>query len=68
MTPDKVDTRFDALESKFDAHIAEHTAQANASKTGRRWIIGVAIGVGITVSGIIGKYLPPIAQALQSGG
>ena len=76
----KVETKFDALDAKIDAvdakvggvdakidtHIADHTAQANESKTGRRWLIGIGIGVGITVSGILGQYLPAIISALQS--
>ena len=48
-------------------HIADHTAQANESRTGRRWLISIGIGVGITVSGILGQYLPAIVRALQSG-
>ena len=71
----KVDTKVEAVGSKVDAvdakverHFAEHAEQANESKTGRRWLIGIAIGVGITVSGLVGQYLPAIVRALQSGG
>ena len=71
----KVDTNVDAVGSKVDAvdakverHFAEHAEQANESRTGRRWLVGIAIGVGITVSGLVGQYLPAIIQALQSGG
>ena len=63
----KVDTKVDAVDAKIDAHIADHTAQANESRTGRRWLIGIGIGVGIAVSGILGQYLPAIISALQSG-
>ena len=68
-------TRFDAVEGKVDSvddmvekHFAEHAERANESKTGRRWLIGIAIGVGIAVAGLVGQYLPSIVQALQSGG
>ena len=64
---DKVDTQVGSVDSKIEAHIADHTAQANESRTGRRWLIGIAIGVGITVSGLAGQYLPAIIRALQSG-
>ena len=64
---DAVDTKVDGVDSKIDTHIADHTAQANESKTGRRWLIGIGIGMGITVSGILGQYLPAIISALQSG-
>ena len=69
----KVDTKVEAVGSKVDdakveRHFAEHAEQANESKTGRRWLIGIAIGVGITVSGLVGQYLPAIVRALQSGG
>ena len=74
-------TRFDILESKLDAvgakvdgvddkvekHFAEHAEQASESKTGRRWLVGIAIGVGVAVGGILGQYLPGIIQAMQSG-
>ena len=63
----KVDTKVDAVDAKIETHISEHTAQANESRTGRRWLIGIGIGVGITVSGILGQYLPAIIRALQSG-
>ena len=62
----KVDTQVGAVDSKVEQHIADHTAQANESRTGRRWLIGIAIGVGITVSGLVGQYLPAIISALQS--
>ena len=72
---DIVDTRFDvvdtevgAVRDKIDAHIAEHTAQANESKTGRRWLIGLAIGGSVAFGGLLGQYLPAIIQAFQSGG
>ena len=65
---EKVDTKVDAVDAKIEAHIADHTAQANESRTGRRWLIGIGIGVGIAVSGILGQYLPVIIRALQSGG
>ena len=64
---DKVDTQVGAVDDKLEKHIADHTAQANESKTGRRWLIGIGIGVGITVSGLVGQYLPAIVRALQSG-
>ena len=64
---DAVGTKLDGVDSKIDTHIADHTAQANESKTGRRWLIGIGIGMGITVSGILGQYLPAIIRALQSG-
>ena len=64
---DAVDAKVDGVDSKIDTHIADHTAQANESKTGRRWLIGIGIGMGITVSGILGQYLPAIIRALQSG-
>ena len=64
---DKVDTQVGSVDSKIETHIADHTAQANESRTGRRWLIGIAIGVGITVSGLAGQYLPAIIRALQSG-
>ena len=70
---DAVDTRFDAVDSKVDAvdgkverHFAEHAEQSNESRTGRRWLIGIAVGVGIAVAGLMGQYLPAIIQALQS--
>jgi len=70
---DAVDTRFDAVDGKVDAvdgkverHFADHAEQANESKTGRRWLVGIAIGVGIAVAGLVGQYLPSIIQALQS--
>ena len=70
---DAVDTRFDAVDEKVDAvdnkvekHFAEHTAQASESKTGRRWLIGIAIGVGVVVAGLVGQYLPAIIQTLQA--
>ena len=66
-------TRFDALDGKVDGvddkvekHFAEHAEQASESKTGRRWLIGIAIGVGVAVGGILGQYLPGIIQAMQS--
>ena len=71
---DAVDTRFDAVDNKVDAvdskvesHFAEHAAQASENKTGRRWLIGIAIGVGVVVAGLVGQYMPAIIQALQSG-
>ena len=64
---DAVDSKVDAVDGKVETHIAEHTEQANESKTGRRWLIGIGIGVGITVSGLVGQYLPAIIRALQSG-
>ncbi|MYC08307.1 MAG: hypothetical protein F4X57_14255 [Chloroflexi bacterium] len=65
---DAVDTKVDAVDGKVERHFSDHTAQANESRTGRRWLIGIAIGVGITVSGLVGQYLPVIIRALQSGG
>ena len=62
-----VDAKVGAVDSKVETHIADHTAQANENRTGRRWLIGIAIGVGITVSGLVGQYLPAIVRALQSG-
>ena len=63
----KVDSKVDAVDEKIERHIADHTAQANENRTGRRWLIGIAIGVGITVSGLVGQYLPAIVRAFQSG-
>ena len=65
---DAVGSKVDAVDAKVERHFAEHAEQANESKTGRRWLIGIAIGVGITVSGLVGQYLPAIVRALQSGG
>ncbi len=65
---DAVDAKVDAVDGKVEQHFSDHTAQANESRTGRRWLIGIAIGVGITVSGLVGQYLPVIIRALQSGG
>ena len=65
---DALDSKVDGVDDKVEGHFAEHAEQANESKTGRRWLIGIAIGVGITVSGLVGQYLPAIIQALQSGG
>ena len=64
---EKVNAKVDAVDAKIETHISEHTAQANESRTGRRWLIGIGIGVGIAVSGILGQYLPAIIRALQSG-
>ena len=61
-----VDGKVDAVDSKVERHFAEHTQQANESKTGRRWLIGIAIGVGVAVGGLLGQYLPAIVQAMQS--
>ena len=65
---DSVDDKVDAVDGKVERHFAEHAEQVNESKTGRRWLIGIAIGVGIAVAGLVGQYLPAIIQALQSGG
>ena len=65
---DAVDSKVDAVDGKVERHFAEHAEQANESKTGRRWLVGIAIGVGIAVAGLVGQYLPAILQALQSGG
>ena len=64
---DTVDGKVDAVDGKVERHFAEHTEQANESKTGRRWLIGIAIGVGIAVAGLVGQYLPAMLRALQSG-
>ncbi len=64
---DAVDGKVDAVDGKVERHFAEHTEQANESKTGRRWLIGIAIGVGIAVAGLVGQYLPAMLRALQSG-
>ena len=64
---DTVDDKVDAVDGKVERHFAEHTEQASESKTGRRWLIGIAVGVGIAVAGLIGQYLPTILQALQTG-
>ena len=63
---DAVDGKVDAVDGKVERHFAEHAEQANESKTGRRWLIGIAIGVGIAVAGLVGQYLPAIIQTLQS--
>lgn len=63
---DAVDSKVDAVDSKVERHFAEHAAQASESKTGRRWLIGIAIGVGIAAAGLVGQYLSVIIQALQS--
>ncbi len=63
---DAVDSKVDAVDSKIERHFAEHAAQASESKTGRRWLIGIAIGVGIAAAGLVGQYLSVIIQALQS--
>ena len=63
---DAVDNKVDAVDGKVERHLAEHAEQANESKTGRRWLIGIAIGVGIAVAGLAGQYLPAFIQALQS--
>ena len=63
---DAVDDKVDAVDDKVERHFAEHAEQANESKTGRRWLIGIAIGVGIAVAGLVGQYLPAIIQSLQS--
>lgn len=65
---DGVDDKVDGVDDKVERHFAEHAEQASESKTGRRWLIGIAIGVGIAVAGLVGQYLPTIIQALQSGG
>ena len=65
---DSVDDKVDAVDGKVERHFTEHAEQVNESKTGRRWLIGIAIGVGIAVAGLVGQYLPAIIQALQSGG
>ena len=54
---------FNSINTKIDARIVEHDRE---SKTGRRWLIGIAVGVGIAVAGLVGQYLPAIIQALQS--
>ena len=64
---DAVNSKVDAVDSKVESHFTEHAAQASESKTGRRWLIGIAIGVGIAAAGLVGQYLPAIIQALQSG-
>lgn len=63
---DTVDNKVDAVDNKVERHFAEHAEQANESKAGRRWLMGIAIGVGIAVAGLVGQYLPAIVQALQS--
>ena len=65
---DAVDDKVDAVDGKVERHFAEHAEQANESKTGRRWLVGIAIGVGIAVAGLVGQYFRAIIQALQSGG
>ena len=63
---DSIDAKVDAVDNKVERHFAEHTVQANESKTGRRWLVGIAIGVSIAAAGLVGQYLPAIIQALQS--
>ena len=63
---DGVDSKVDGVDDKVEKHFAEHSEQASESKTGRRWLIGIAIGVGVAVGGILGQYLPGIIQAMQS--
>ena len=64
---DAMDSKVDAVDGKVERHFAERTKQANESKTGRRWLIGIAIGVGIVDAGLVGQYLPAMLRALQSG-
>ena len=63
---DVVDNKVDAVDNKVERHFSEHAEQANESKTGKRWLIGIAIGVGIAIAGLAGQYLPAFIQALQS--
>ena len=70
---DRVDAKVDRVDDKVERHFAEHTAQANESKTGRRWLVGIAIGVSIAAAGFVGQlpacggYLPTLVRALQTG-
>ena len=64
---DRVDAKVDRVDDKVERHFAEHTAQANESKTGRRWLVGIAIGVSIAAAGFVGQYLPTLMRALQTG-
>ena len=64
---DGLESKVDAVDDKVERHFADHAEQANESKTGRRWLIGIAIGVGIAVAGFLGQYLPGIIRGLQSG-
>ena len=63
---DAVGAKVDGVDDKVEKHFAEHAEQVSDSKTGRRWLIGIAIGVGVAVGGILGQYLPGIIQAMQS--
>ena len=64
---DAMDSKIDAVDGKVERHFAEHTEHGNESRTGRRWLIGIAIGVGIVDAGLVGQYLPAMLRALQSG-
>ena len=54
---------FNSINAKMDADVAEHDRE---SKAGRRWLIGIAVGVRLAVAGLLGQYLPAIIEALRS--
>ena len=59
---DAIDSKVAAGDNKVESRFAEYTAQASESKIGRRWLVGIAIGVGITAAGLVGQYLPAMIK------